>query len=140
PIWLSLICRNVIPPAPCAMASSMMPSERGTPPATVHSTPVPTQLTHSSTLGRLGPSSRSCSLMVGLPGSRWLNARGSFLRLLTVRSGLGGVYFRPFYLFSRQGPDRFGHERGRAGARPRCFVTTDRGEDFHCNRRCRRRW
>ena len=32
-----------------------MPSERGTPPAMVHSTPVPAQVMHSSTLRRLTP-------------------------------------------------------------------------------------
>ena len=49
-----------------AAASPMIPSEWGTPPATVHSTPVPTQVMHSSTLRRLTPSSRSESLIVDL--------------------------------------------------------------------------
>src|SRR5262245_27503514 len=37
----------------------MIPSEVGTPPAIVQSTPVPAQVMHSSTLRRLKPSSRS---------------------------------------------------------------------------------
>src|SRR5258705_11162494 len=53
PTWLSLICRKVRPPASCAMASSMMPRERGTPPEMVHRTPVPAQVMHSRTLRRL---------------------------------------------------------------------------------------
>ena len=54
PIWLSLICRNVRPLASAAEASSISPSECGTPPAMVHSTPVPAQVMNSSTLRRLG--------------------------------------------------------------------------------------
>src|SRR5882672_9607409 len=53
PTWLSLICRKVRPPASCALASSMMPRERGTPPEMVHRTPVPAQVMHSRTLRRL---------------------------------------------------------------------------------------
>src|SRR6267142_7223809 len=56
PTWLSLICRNVRFPAFCAIASSMMPSERGTPPDIVHRTPVPAQVLHSRILRRLTPS------------------------------------------------------------------------------------
>ena len=66
PIWLSLICRKVSPRASAAAASPMMPSEWGTPPDTVHNTPVPTQVMHSSTLRRLTPSSRSDSLIAFL--------------------------------------------------------------------------
>src|SRR5580698_558803 len=66
PTWLSLICRKVRPLASCACASPMMPSECGTPPEMVHSTPVPTQVMHSSTLRRLIPSSRSNSLITHL--------------------------------------------------------------------------
>src|ERR1700731_2278768 len=58
PTWLSLICRNVSPLAGAACASPMMPTERGTPPATVHSTPVPAQVMHSRILRLLTPSSR----------------------------------------------------------------------------------
>ena len=70
PIWLSLICRNVRPLASAAMASealasSTRPSECGTPPLMVHSTPVPAQVMHSSTLRRLGPS--LWSVIVDLP-------------------------------------------------------------------------
>src|SRR6516165_680675 len=45
PTWLSLICRKVSPPAcvSAAAASPSRPSECGTPPLTVHSTPVPAQ-------------------------------------------------------------------------------------------------
>ena len=56
PIWLSLICRKVRPFGSAAIASSTSPSECGTPPLMVHSTPVPAQVMHSSTLRRLGPS------------------------------------------------------------------------------------
>ena len=70
PIWLSLICRKVKPLVSAASASSMMPSEAGTPPATVQSTPVPAQVMHSSTLRRLGPWSWSCAVMACLPGCR----------------------------------------------------------------------
>src|SRR5215471_12174651 len=66
PTWLSLICRKVMPVV-CAAASPMMPSEVGTPPATVHRTPVPAQVMHSNTLRRLTPSaprSSSCELIV----------------------------------------------------------------------------
>ena len=41
PIWLSLICRKVRPLASAAIASSTSPSECGTPPEMVHSTPFP---------------------------------------------------------------------------------------------------
>src|ERR1700719_4083755 len=61
PTWLSLICRNVRPRVSAAAAWSISPSECGTPPATLHKTPVPTQVMHSSTLRRLTPSSRSNS-------------------------------------------------------------------------------
>ncbi|MGY4594060.1 hypothetical protein ACVWXL_001806 [Bradyrhizobium sp. GM22.5] len=59
PTWLSLIWRKVIPGAAAvaACAESMMPSERGTPPVMVQSTPVPAQVMHSNTLRRLKPSS-----------------------------------------------------------------------------------
>src|SRR6516165_6133682 len=58
PTWLSLICRKVNP-ALCALASPTRPSDFGTPPATVHRTPVPAQVMHSRTLRRLRPSPRS---------------------------------------------------------------------------------
>lgn len=59
PTWLSLIWRKVMPgvAAVAAFAESMMPSERGTPPVMVQSTPVPAHVMHSSTLRRLTPSS-----------------------------------------------------------------------------------
>src|SRR6266545_4955891 len=55
PTWLSLICRKLSLPASAASAPSMIPSERGTPPAIVQSTPVPAQVMHSNILRRLGP-------------------------------------------------------------------------------------
>ena len=59
PTWLSLICMKVMPVASAALAEPTMPSECGTPPVTVHSTPVPAQVMHSSTLRRLTPFSSS---------------------------------------------------------------------------------
>ncbi|MGY3151807.1 hypothetical protein ACVW0V_000947 [Bradyrhizobium elkanii] len=60
PTWLSLICMKVMPGAASAAAAEpTMPSECGTPPVTVHSTPVPAQVMHSSTLRRLTPFSSS---------------------------------------------------------------------------------
>src|ERR1700740_142865 len=53
PTCLSLICRKVRLLGSAADASSMIPSERGTPPEIVHSTPVPAQVMHSSTFRRL---------------------------------------------------------------------------------------
>src|SRR5689334_15378061 len=57
PTWLSLICRKVNPLGSAALASPIMPIELGTPPATVHSTPVPAQVMHSRILRRLTPRS-----------------------------------------------------------------------------------
>src|SRR6266849_2771260 len=59
PIWLSLICRNVNPVGSAASASPINPTEWGTPPLTVHSTPVPAQTMHSSTSRRPNPCPRS---------------------------------------------------------------------------------
>ncbi len=56
PMWLSLICMKVSPGASAAIAPSTRPSERGTPPATVQSRPVPAQVMHSRTLRRVVPS------------------------------------------------------------------------------------
>src|ERR1700760_2523345 len=53
PTWLSLICRNFMPPDSAASAEPTSPSERGTPPEIVQSTPVPAQVMHSSTRRRL---------------------------------------------------------------------------------------
>src|SRR5215471_5941681 len=53
PMWLSLICRKVSLPGWAASAPSMIPSESGTPPEIVHSTPVPAQVMHSNTFRRL---------------------------------------------------------------------------------------
>jgi hypothetical protein len=55
PTWLSLICRKVSPLGSAAAASPMRPTDRGIPPATVHSTPVPAQVMHSRILRRLTP-------------------------------------------------------------------------------------
>src|SRR5262249_18702670 len=59
PMWLSLICRKVSLFAGAASAPSMIPSESGTPPEIVHSTPVPAQVMHSNTFRRLTPAFRS---------------------------------------------------------------------------------
>src|ERR1700756_3841764 len=85
PTWLSLIWRKGMPGACAAIAESTMPSERGTPPVIVQSTPVPAQVMHSSTLRRLTPSSPwSCPLIahllrpgIGLRGGDW--GRGGFI-------------------------------------------------------------
>src|SRR6516162_2471115 len=72
PMWLSLICRKVSLLAGAASAPSMIPSESGTPPEIVHSTPVPAQVMHSNTFRRLTPAFRSLfveSLMVVLRDS-----------------------------------------------------------------------
>src|SRR6516164_6143953 len=69
PMWLSLICRKVSLLAWAASAPSMIPSESGTPPEIVHSTPDPAQVMHSNTFRRLTPALRSLfveSLMVVL--------------------------------------------------------------------------
>src|SRR5215471_18117471 len=58
PMWLSLICRKVSLLAGAASAPSMIPSESGTPPEIVHSTPVPAQVMHSNTFRRLTPAFR----------------------------------------------------------------------------------
>ena len=55
PTWLSLICRKVMPAGSAACAEPTRPSERGTPPEMVQSTPVPAQVMHSSTWRRLTP-------------------------------------------------------------------------------------
>src|SRR5207248_2704927 len=69
----------------------MIPSERGTPPATVHSTPVPAQVMHSSTLRRLTP---GCSLspMALLPCG-WVHGWRPGRRAIYSRasSDLGGI-------------------------------------------------
>jgi hypothetical protein len=63
PIWLSEICRKVSPRISSADARSIRPAERGTPPAIVHRTPVPTQVMHSSTFRRSNPSRLSNSVI-----------------------------------------------------------------------------
>src|SRR6516164_1088762 len=47
PIWLSLICAKVKPEPSAANASPSRPKDFGTPPDTVHKTPVPAQIMHS---------------------------------------------------------------------------------------------
>src|SRR5215469_16132637 len=58
PIWLSEICKNVKALNACALASDIPSSddELGTPPITVHSTPVPAQVMHSNAPRRSMPS------------------------------------------------------------------------------------
>src|SRR6202040_3471720 len=48
PIWLSLICAKVKAEASAASASPSRPKDFGTPPDSVHKTPVPAQIMHSS--------------------------------------------------------------------------------------------
>src|SRR5262249_53923470 len=55
PTGLSLVFREGGLPASGGGGPSTIPSERGTPPAIVHSTPVPAQVMHSNTLRRLMP-------------------------------------------------------------------------------------
>src|SRR5262249_3874892 len=77
PMWLSLICRKVSLLAGAASAPSMIPSESGTPPEIVHSTPVPAQVMHSNTFRRLTPAFPLLfveSLMFVLR-SHWANKR-----------------------------------------------------------------
>src|SRR5271154_5875598 len=100
PTWLSLICRKLKPRASCALASPMMPSECGTPPDTVHSTPVPTQVIHSRTLRRLTPSSRSNSLIALTPVKPMVPEPLRLLRLPTTRLGESTVYSRPVSIFA----------------------------------------
>lgn len=53
PMWLPLIRRKLRPPNSCAIASSTKPSECSAPPVIVHSTPMPAQVMHFSSLRRL---------------------------------------------------------------------------------------
>src|SRR6516165_11932812 len=112
PMWLSLICRKVSLLGWAASAPSMIPSESGTPPEIVHSTPVPAQVMHSNTFRRLTPAFLSLfveALMVVLrdssaylmvtgprrdlfPGSRKsedLNAHPEILRQMRRASEIG---------------------------------------------------
>src|SRR6185503_5932785 len=66
PTWLSLICKKVNPLGSAALASPIMPIELGTPPATVHSTPVPAQVMHSRILRRLTPRSLPRSEVIAI--------------------------------------------------------------------------
>src|SRR6476619_2096792 len=47
PIWLSLICAKVKAEASAASASPIRPKDFGTPPDSVHKTPVPAQIMHA---------------------------------------------------------------------------------------------
>src|SRR6267154_231838 len=78
PMWLSLICRNVNPVGSAASASPINPTEWGTPPLTVQSTPVPAQTMHSSTSRRPNPCPRSSKPFLAMShspcgpnGTRW---------------------------------------------------------------------
>src|SRR3979490_2774409 len=55
PLSRSLICGKVMPAGSAALAEPTRPSERGTPPEMVQSTPVPAQVMHSSTRRRVHP-------------------------------------------------------------------------------------
>jgi hypothetical protein len=60
-MWLSLICTKLSSPAPGAAAIALPPSsaERGMPPLTVQSTPVPAQSMHFRNPRRCSPASSS---------------------------------------------------------------------------------
>ena len=92
PTWLSLICRKVSALAACGMASPTRPSERGTPPVTVHRTPVPAQVMHSSTLRRLKPSP---SRLMEVSFLDVITALRLDLVAPTTRSDEAAVYSRP---------------------------------------------
>src|SRR5712691_3894262 len=82
PIWLSLICRKVNPFGSAASASPTRPSEVGTPPATVHNTPVPAQIMHSRAPRRsiLGPPSSVRSSAISISSLRKIGkTRGSLM-------------------------------------------------------------
>src|SRR5689334_13293228 len=69
PIWLSLICRKLKPAGTAASASPSNPRDFGTPPESVHKTPVPAHTMHVSAPLRLRPdglSSASDASVVGL--------------------------------------------------------------------------
>src|SRR6266481_5548692 len=72
PMWLSEIWRNVKPVAACALASEIPSSDddRGTPPAIVHSTPVPAQIMHSNAPRRSMPSFSFCPIALSLAADR----------------------------------------------------------------------
>src|SRR4029078_1440114 len=55
PTWLSLICRKVKPAGIAANASPSRPMDFGTPPESVHKSPVPAQTMHVSAPLRLRP-------------------------------------------------------------------------------------
>ena len=69
-MWLSLICMKLNPPSAAGAAASAAPSsrERGTPPLTVQSTPVPAQTMHLSRPRRSGPAAGSRGVSERLPG------------------------------------------------------------------------
>src|SRR6516164_336379 len=92
PTWLSLICRKLSLLVSAAMASSMMPSERGTPPEIVHSTPVPAQVMHSNTFRRLTPPFPSPFV-------------GSLMMVLLAFVGLTRLDRTRARLYSRNHPD-----------------------------------
>src|ERR1700736_3354129 len=71
PIWLSLICKNVKLLGSAARASPIIPTEWGTPPLTVQSTPVPAQTMHSSTSRRPNPCPRSSKPFLAMSHLLW---------------------------------------------------------------------
>src|SRR5580700_154057 len=102
PMWLSEICRKLNPCAACALAAEIPSSEddRGTPPAIVHSTPVPAQIMHSSAPRRSRPSLSSCAIPSLLPP--WWQ--------MWKRRGEAAVYSQAIRKRLR-GPARPGQER-----------------------------
>jgi hypothetical protein len=60
PMWLSLICTKLKGRARVAAAAASSPTDAGTPPASVQTSPVPAQLMHFKNPRRLSP---PCSLI-----------------------------------------------------------------------------
>src|SRR6185437_16981171 len=152
PIWLSLICTKLSPLPSAAIASSMRPAARGTPPEMVHSTPVPTHVMHSRTLRRMTPSSRSCSLIACLLPSftKPCRLRGPDRRRRTFIPGgglflVGGGMSRLLYrLFGPQKPCRARQQRERNAANVASAVGRDAevvdGRDRRAHRHGGRLW
>src|SRR4051794_37706568 len=101
PIWLSLICTKLRlrPAAGVAASAGLIRRERGTPPATVQSTPAPAHTMHSSTPRRLlvcWPSS------AGSGAARWSRSSvmvGSVCRGPGMQTGARRALFSSLYEF-----------------------------------------
>src|SRR6516164_8977210 len=123
PMWLSLICRKVSLLGWAASAPSMIPSESGTPPEIVHSTPVPAQVMHSNTFRRLTPAFRSlfvASLMIVLrDSSACLKVTGPRCDLFPESRKSEDLDAHPEILRQTRQPSEIGRRgRHRAGGGP----------------------